>query len=463
MDKRTQCTRRDFLAAGSLLLTGNIALTNTADLYGAASAVPVAEAAFKAAQFKVDVTPPVGTHLAYVMNESIEYPIYVSGLILDDGTTRIVWVSGDFIFISGETYRRWQRNIAQAAGTTPEKVFLHVVHQHDTPLVTTDYEQSEEGDEYVINKEYCLSIEKRIFDAVASAAAGPWAPIKRILTAEREIEGLASNRRLVDTNGVCVAMRFSGCTDPKMQAWPVGVIDPKLRTIAFEMTDGKIFAALHFYATHPMAAYLRMKVGPDVPGWALRKLAMKEPGTLHIYFTGCGGNITFGKYNPGGDIKAIETLGNRLANAIGANMQSLKNNSLGKIVLKTTAINIPFDLTRLKKSAENTERKNNARIWLLKTLDQWKMVPITSVSIGDNINFLSIGLSEVFVEYQLYAQSLLPGRFLAVASYANGIYEYTPTAKAFQEGGYEPGETACIVTPEIETVLKKGIADVLIR
>jgi hypothetical protein len=37
---------------------------------------------------------------------------------------------------------------------------------------------------------------------------------------------------------------------------------------------------------------------PDVPGLARKRLE-KEEGIPHIYFTGCGGDVTAGKYNDG--------------------------------------------------------------------------------------------------------------------------------------------------------------------
>jgi hypothetical protein len=58
---------------------------------------------------------------------------------------------------------------------------------------------------------------------------------------------------------------------------------------------------------------------------------------------------------------------------------------------------------------------------------------------------------EAFVEYQLYAQSVRPDDFVAVASYGDGGMGYICTGKAFVEGGYDP--TQSFVGPT-ETLLK---------
>ena len=68
--------------------------------------------------------------------------------------------------------------------------------------------------------------------------------------------------------------------------------------------------------------------------------------------------------------------------------------------------------------------------------------------------------AETVVEYQLYAQALIPEQFLAVAAYANGTYHYIPTAKIFDQGGYEP-DFGAICTREVEPRYQKAIAEVL--
>jgi hypothetical protein len=263
---------------------------------------------------------------------------------------------------------------------------------------------------------------------------------------------------LVDENGTFAHTRFSGKNPPALQAFPVGKIDPLLRTACLEGTNRQRIAALHFYATHPMAAYRRNMVSTDVPGRALRHVAENDDSVaLNIYFTGCGGDVTFGKYNLTGDIHAIETLGKRLGEGMLQNLRQLKEQPMGSIEVKRVAVKVPFNPEILPASTYSGEHAQERR-YLLETLDRWRQSSLARMSIGSNVHFLSFALAEPFVDYQLYAQSLIPEHFLATAAYGNGVYWYIPTAAAFEEnGGYETSGRACVVTPEIDGILREAL------
>jgi len=55
---------------------------------------------------------------------------------------------------------------------------------------------------------------------------------------------------------------------------------------------------------------------------------------------------------------------------------------------------------------------------------------------------------EMAVEFQLYAQTIQPDRFVAVAAYGDCAPSYVNPASFFQEGGYEA--SASLVVPESE-------------
>ena len=66
---------------------------------------------------------------------------------------------------------------------------------------------------------------------------------------------------------------------------------------------------------------------------------------------------------------------------------------------------------------------------------------------------------ECLVDYQLFAQRSAPGDFVAVAAYTDLGPGYICTDKAFEEGGYEPTDTA--VGPGSEPLLKAAIVKLL--
>ncbi|MDR2116982.1 MAG: twin-arginine translocation signal domain-containing protein, partial [Planctomycetaceae bacterium] len=143
--KKDDVSRRSFLQSSGLAAVGavlaeQVSSVSAQDNVSAVQNVVSGNASgLKIVTFKVDVTPPIGEPLAYVPNEKVETPIYVSGVVLDDGKTRAVWVSCDYIYICGESYNKWVETIAEQAGTVKENVFLHSVHQHDSIRWAPEY------------------------------------------------------------------------------------------------------------------------------------------------------------------------------------------------------------------------------------------------------------------------------------------------------------------------------------
>ncbi|MDR3197543.1 MAG: hypothetical protein LBU34_06685 [Planctomycetaceae bacterium] len=468
--KKDNVSRRLFLQSSGAAVAGVALATQVSSPAPAQDAVPTgvtvpaAQSAasgnpggLKIVSFKVDVTPPIGEPLAYVPNEKVETPIYVSGVVLDDGTTRAVWVSCDYIYICGESYNKWVKMIAEQAGTVGENVFLHCVHQHDSIRWAPEYNpKSGENGQPVVSPEYCATSMNGVSEAIAKAVSGSWQSVGKLLTAETRVAGLASNRRIIDEKGQ-VLWRGSGKNPPALQALPVGKIDPVLRTVCFENTEGQRIVAIHFYATHPMAAYMRKMVSTDVPGRALRHVAEHDNSVaLNIYFTGCSGDVAFGKYNIGG-IEAIEKLGKRLGEGMLQNLRRLEEQPLGSLEVKRVAVAVPFN-PAIKPASAYTGEHALERRYLLETIDNWRQSSVARLSIGRKVHLLSFNLGEVFIDYQLFAQSLIPEHFLATADYGNGVYWYIPTKAAFEEnGGYETSELACVVTPEIDGNLRAAI------
>jgi hypothetical protein len=420
--------------------------------------------------FKLDVTPETGFPIAYGINEETDSKIYIRGLVIDDSKERIVLLSCDFIYIWGSAYNYMKRNIARAAGISASNVFLHSIHQHDSVNIAPDLNPAYK--KYIGMEITPLDYYKRINDDLAEAVAEAvenMIPVNKVATAERRIGGLASNRRLLDDNGKVYTTRWSMCHDPELQSQPVGLIDPSLRSIAFFGENGKALAVMHFYASHPMTAYNRNKCGSDVPGVALDYVAEHyDPKTMQLYFTGCGGNITFGKYSLENKEASLKLLGERLGKELLKNCQSLETRKVGDISLKSTIFELPLkpelnekDLTAKLAKAENPREAVllSTRLEMVRNWDKWKMLNISKLSIGEDVHILSFP-SETVVEYQLYAQSLVPEKFLACAAYACSSYGYIPTAKMYEEGGYEP-EYGAVTTVEAEERMNRAIKNSL--
>lgn len=424
----------------------------------------------KAGVFEVDVTPEIGCPIAYGINNKVDSKIFVRGVVVDDSKKRIVMASCDFIYIWGSAYEQMKKLIAKAAGTSAQNVFLHSVHQHDSVRIALELNEMYkkyrgfETTPLAYYKRICKDLEDAIRKSIPKMKT-----VKSIATSERRVSGLASNRRLIGDDGKLYAMRWSMCHDPKLQKVPTGVIDPMLKSIAFLGGNNKPLAVMHFYAAHPMTAYGRNMCSADVPGVAI-DYSKKHFGkdTPQIYFTGCGGNITFGKYSLENKEKSLKLLGERLGKELLANCKQLEKKNTGSISLKNSIFELPLKpelnektlLEKIKKTEDkNTLMLLSTRLEMVRNWEKWKKLNITRISIGDDIHILTIP-SETVVEYQLYAQELVSEKFLACAAYANTSYGYIPTAGMYPEGGYEP-EVGSVTTADAEKVIKKAIYDTL--
>lgn len=265
---------------------------------------PLAEAGgLKLAAFRFDVTPPEGHSLCggwITPVKEVEDPLEAIGFVLLGAGKPIVLCAVDWTGLLNEAHIAWRTALAEAAGTTPERVAVQCVHQHDAPFACLEAERivAAQGDlPHIVDLEFfdrCLSAGKA---AIKQALNNPQ-PVTHVASGQARVEKVASNRRLVGLNGKVISQRGSSSRTPFHKEFSEGLIDPYLKTVAFYNGDRKI-AACHYYACHPMSHYGRGQVSADFCGLARKQRQREEPDCTHLYFNGCGGNIGAGKYNDG--------------------------------------------------------------------------------------------------------------------------------------------------------------------
>src|SRR4051812_66561 len=96
-----------------------------------------ARAEYRLATFSADITCPIG-HACMgggisPAKEVIDR-LFARGVVLIGSDKPIVFCAADWCEIRNQAYDLWRRELAEAAGTTPERVFFSTVHQHDTPV-----------------------------------------------------------------------------------------------------------------------------------------------------------------------------------------------------------------------------------------------------------------------------------------------------------------------------------------
>jgi len=456
--------RREFLE--SSLAAGVAALLAPA-LVQAGSAPDL-----KMATFRFDVTPPVGHSLCGGWIKpvlTVDDPLESIGFILVGAGEPIVVTSVDWTGLLNEAHIQWRRALAAAAGTSPERVAVQCVHQHNAPFVCLDTEKRIarlEGLPHHVDMDFYQACLDRGAAAVRDALTR-LQPVTHIAHGQAKVEKVASNRRHLNASGKVGTWRASSCKDPAIRALPEGLIDPWLKTVAFFSQDRKV-ASCHYYATHPMSYYGDGRVTPDFVGLARRKRQADEPECTHLYFTGCSGNVAAGKYNDGTP-QARQELTDRIYAALVRSEEKLDRQPVRQLDWQTVPVQFPpnptLDEAALLQSVENGGNSVTQRIidamrlgWLKRCQNGIPMI-LSALHVND-VTLLHLP-AETFVEYQLNAQRLVPDRFVATAAYGDGGAWYIPTESAYPQGGYEVN--VAFSAPAVEKIYLQGVQSVLAR
>ena len=249
--------------------------------------------------FEVDATPKIGGPLAYDPVKEITSPLSCRGIVLLSEQAPVVLCTVDWLGIANGANEKFRESLAQAVGTTADRVAVHTLHQHDAPRcdVTAAEILKPFGQDAAHFDVPLIEQVVRNASEAAAAAVKNAKVVSAIATGKAEVKDVASNRRLLDSAGKVIATRYTACKDPKMRALPTGVIDPWLRSLTF-YDKTETLAVLTFYATHPQSFYRTGGANPDFPGMA-RNARQAETGVFHLHFNGAGGNIGAGKFNDG--------------------------------------------------------------------------------------------------------------------------------------------------------------------
>jgi hypothetical protein len=456
----------------------------------------VAAEGLRIATFQTDATPPIGYDMGYSVVKTIREPLLAKGVVILGAGKPIVMMAVDWVTIDGKARDEWHALLAQAAGTTPDRVTVHHLHQHDAPR----------GDLFNFDERARLGLPEAVAAGVPdkrtwvrsvmenSAAALTRSlrqarPVTHVGTGKANAERLGANRRIMGANGRVAMHRQSTFTNvypaevaarikvdadadghrlsiyhpEEAQAAPEGLMDPAVRVISF-WNGNRALAALTYYASHPQVAFGKGIPTTDFPGTA-REARQKETGVFQVYFTGAGGNITLGKYNDGSD-RARQEFAGRLQDAMGRAWTATTRSALtpADVEWRTTDISLPAKYGAFKDEARavaaDTTRPRNERIAAI-----GKYTRAQELEEGTTLAVLRLGKAysvhipgESFVEYQLGAQAIRPNDFVAMAAYAEGL-GYIGHEKAYGEGGYEI--TVSQTTLAAEKVMMDGVRKLL--
>lgn len=440
----------------------------------AAASVPAPDqkpSGLRLATFDIDVTPPIGSHLAYdPVTNQWDLGLRARGVVVLGADEPILLCAVDWIGIANEGHDAFRTALARAAGTSPARVAVHTLHQHDAPdcdfaaeRILKDAGMNPRQFESSFQRQAISNLEAAVRQALSRAQ-----PVTHLGLGEARVEKVASNRRVFGPDGKVRAVRYTACPDPDLRAAPEGTIDPILSLVSF-WNGSRPVAALSYYATHPQSYYRTGIPNPDFPGLArfLRELAV--PSALHVHFNGAGGNIGAGKYNDGSPTNRL-ILAERLADGMRrawekTKLEPITANAVG---WRTESVALPPSKHLSTEALEKELRERDPK--LVMQGDASRLAWLRRCQAGHKIDVACLKLGrarilhlpgELFVEYQLAAKAQRPDLFVAMAAYGDYAPWYVGTTIAYEQGGYETEPRSSNVAPEVEPVLTDAIRKLL--
>jgi len=426
------------------------------------------------ATFRIDATPPIGSPLCNGGVEAarlIVTPLTAKGVVLLGAGDPIILCAFDWVGIANESHDTIRQMLAEAVGTSPDRVAVHTLHQHDAPGsdLATERLLAEHGlGGKFSNADFDREVMSRLAESAKQSLANS-APVTEIGLGRAKVERVASNRRILGPDGKVVLQRqSSGGKNPAAREAPEGTIDPFVHLISF-WNDETPLAVLTYYATHPQSFYGRGLVNWDLVGMAREDRVEALAGLPHLHFNGAGGNVAAGKYNDGSEANR-PILAERLEEGMKLAWDSQEKRDLAadEVTWEVIPVAMPVRETLAEDQlfAKLTDTTLNERdriraardLTFLRRIRAGHRIPLTCLRLGEARVLHFPG--ELFVEYQLAAQAMRPDLFVATAAYGDYGPGYIGTKISYEQGGYETGIVSR-VGPEVEAVLTAAMKNLL--
>ncbi len=390
----------------------------------------------RAAAVKVDITPAAPQWLmGYQARQStgVLDPIYHRVVMLDAGGVELVLISSDLCLFSPTLHDSVMRDLQKATGIDPAHVLWSVTHTHAAPEVGPPdmYKALLGRSDHEWDRDYTARVTVALVDAVR-AAREKLEPARIAFGAGTSMANI--NRRARDVDGQ-VSLGLN----------PDGPVDRQFNLIRVTRPDGSPVALVVNYAMHgTVMSGQNLNISGDGPGTVAAYLEQKLGGTV-LFVNGAAGNIApiYSVYpNPSsGHLSQFRVLlGDRVLAAVAA---------MGAGTADVT-------LRHAERIVE-TPRKPGLEwpdtLASYATADGRIRLPVRFVRINDALIWSAP--VELFCEIAIDVRERSRYRHTMYFGYTNGWFGYAPTARAFDEGGYEPRTSP--FTAEIEADLKRVV------
>ena len=203
----------------------------------------------KIAVFQSDATPPLGSPLCHggvKPAKKIVAPLSTRGIVILGAEKPVVLCAVDWVCISGNGHDFWRKVLAESAGTTVERVTVHTIHPHDAPghiFSSEDLADLKDTADMTQDTAFAESAVRKAAEALKASLATA-KPVTHYGYGKAKVSQVASNRRILGSDGRVAHMRWSSCPDKALRDLPEGLIDPWLQNLSFWNGEERLFRSL---------------------------------------------------------------------------------------------------------------------------------------------------------------------------------------------------------------------------
>ncbi len=364
------------------------------------------------------------------------HDLWAKALVLEDPSgERAALVTVDLVGIGRALSLSVRDALKKKYGLAKPQVAINCSHTHTGPVVghnsRTMYFLDEQQSRLV--DEYTARLEKKIVAVVGEA-------IKNLAPAALSWGGgetsFAVNRRN-NPEAEVPALAAAG----KLK----GPVDHQVPVLAVKGTDGKLKAVVFGYACHAttLASY---QWSGDWPGFAIIDLEKQHPGTVAMFWAGCGADQN---PIPRRSVELAEKYGHEMAQAVDQVLTGEMTPIKGKLAESYAEIDLSFatlpTCEELSVQAASSDKYQAARAKMLLAqiaaghpLSPTYPYPVQVWRLGNGPVFVTLG-GEVVVDFALRLEQEYPNERMWVAGYTNDVMAYIPSRRVLAEGGYEGG------------------------
>ena len=395
----------------------------------------------RAAAVKVDITPSESKWLsgyAPRRSDGVLDPIYHRVLALDAGDAQLYLISSDLCLFSPNLYDSVTRDLQRETGIDPKHVLWSVTHTHAAPEVGPPdmYKTLLGRSDHDWDRDYTARIGRLLMDAVKTAR-DRLEPARIVFGTGLSMANI--NRRAKDVDGK-VTLGLN----------PEGPVDRQFNLIRLTRPDGSPLALVVNYAMHgTVMSGQNLKISGDGPGTVIAYLEEKLGGTV-LYVNGAAGNIApiYSVYPTpaSGHLSQFRVL---LGDRILASVASLGPGT-ARVILRHAERMVETPRRQGLDWPEELAGYSSGDPPLVR-------MPLRFVRINDAIIWSAP--VEMFCEIAMDVRNSSPFAHTLFFGYTNGWFGYLPTAKGFEEGGYEPRTSP--FTPQVDADLRQVVTTVI--